>query len=212
MGLRVSGDTLGVGLREYVAEPPGPAGVRTPLDVAAADSHAGGILFVLSDESSALFTVLIHRLLHARIGGARVDQEFTYSIRADRCVVAPDDRPRELLQHETSRLAVSRGGRARIKSRAGGRAGWSCELREQLQLDALLLLASGSERCDRTAAKRANPGRGRSDWRDYPARRHAGGRHCALPGAVSAAGRPLPESRSPLAIVAIVRKDCESRA
>src|SRR5271169_6097506 len=142
MGLRVSGDTLGVGLREYVAEPPGPAGVRTPLDVAASDSHAGGILLVLSDESSALFTVLIHRLLHARIGGARVDQEFARAIRADRCDVAPDDRARELLQHETSRFAVSGGGRPRVESSAGGRAGWGCELREQLQLDAVLLLAS----------------------------------------------------------------------
>src|SRR5271155_3268259 len=143
MGLRVPGDTLGVGLRQDVAEPPGPAGVRTPLDVAASGSHAGGILLVLSDESSALFTVLIHRLLHARIGGNRVDQELTRAICADRCIVAPDDRARELLQHETSRLAVSRGGRARIKSRAGRRAGWRCELREQLQLDSVLLLASG---------------------------------------------------------------------
>src|SRR5277367_1884135 len=157
MGLRVSGDTLGVGLRENVAQPPGPAGVRTPLDVAASGSHAGGILLVLSDESSGLFTVLIHRLLHARIGGARVDQEFTHALRADRCVVAPDDRARELLQHETSRFAVSGGGRPRIKSRAGRRPGWRCELREQLQLDAVLLLTTGSERCDRTAAKRANP-------------------------------------------------------
>src|SRR5271167_1590276 len=124
MGLRVSGDTLGVGLREDVAEPPGPAGVRAPLDVAASDSHAGGLLPVLSDESSALFTVLIHRLLHARGGGARVDQEFTHAIRADRCVVATDDRSRELLQHETSRLAVSGGGRARIKLAPGaGRVG-----------------------------------------------------------------------------------------
>src|SRR5271156_2118791 len=126
MGLRVSGDTLGVGLRQDVAEPPGPAGVRTPLDVAASDSHAGGILLVLSDESSALFTVLIHRLLHARSGGARVDQEFTRAIRANRCVGAPDDRARELLQHEASRLAVSRGSRPCIEGRAGRRAGWGC--------------------------------------------------------------------------------------
>src|SRR5208283_481961 len=191
MGLRVPGDTLGVGLRAHVAKPPGPAGVRTPLDVAASGSHAGGILLVLSDESSALFTVLVHRLLHARGGGARVDPEFTDSIRADRCAVAPDDRARELLQHQASRLAVSRGRRARIKSRAGGRAGWGCELREQLQLDAVLLLATESERCDRIAAKRASSGCRQSNWRDYPARRHAGGRYRALQGALPSAARPF---------------------
>src|SRR5580692_6892447 len=132
MGVRVPGNTLGVGLRQNVEQPPGPAGVRTPLDVAASDSHAGGLLLVLSDESSTLFTVLIHRLLHARSGGPRVDQEFTHAIRANWCVGAPDDRARELLQHETSRLAVSRGSRPRIEGRAGRRAGWGCELREQL--------------------------------------------------------------------------------